>query len=156
MIFLSWQRWRLVPSVVGRSMNVLFLDDSPERRSRFTSLVPHGQCVETAQECIDRLASQSWDVVFLDHDLGGEAMMPTTHQNSGSAVVRWMIEQRSPVRYVVVHSLNSPAATGMVSDLKGAGYAAEYHPWGWQNADAILAVYDRLVSLIGPPPLPLP
>lgn len=125
---------------------VLFLDDAPERRSRFISLVPHGECVETAKQCVTRLAAQAWDVVFLDHDLGSETYAPTTRGNSGSGVVRWVVANKPSVRWFAVHSLNTVAAQQMVADLRDADYLADYVPWGWMRADELLRVFARTVE----------
>lgn len=116
---------------------VLFLDDATGRRSKFIQLVPHGHCVETADACIAKLA-EPWDVVFLDHDLGGEAHSDPAGDNTGSAVVRWVAANRPRVRCFVVHSLNTPAGTAMVRGLQDAGYEAAYLPWAWMRADLII------------------
>jgi len=118
-------------------IRVLFLDDAPERRAEFNRRVPHGVCVETAAACIERLA-EPWDVVFLDHDLGGEVHSDPAGANTGSAVVRWIAANRPQVGWFVVHSLNTPAGRAMQADLEDAGYGAAYLPWAWMRADTIL------------------
>ena len=118
---------------------VLFLDDSPARlRWARTNLGlgNHLDLAETAGQCCELLrrtlsdlspdASEAYDLVFLDHDLGGETYVETTRGNSGSSVVRWIVRHRPPVGRFVVHSLNTPAANGMVADLRAAGYEAQY------------------------------
>ncbi len=123
---------------IDTPLRILFLDDFPERSAEFLALVPHGHWVETAADCIARLA-EPWDVVFLDHDLGGMAFVDPEEEDTGSGVVRWVVANRPRVGRFIVHSLNEGAATPMVADLQAAGYSAEYRPGAWSSADAILA-----------------
>jgi hypothetical protein len=122
---------------VEQPLRILFLDDFSERSAEFLALVPHGHWVETAADCIARLA-EPWDVVFLDHDLGGMAFVDPREEDTGSGVVRWVVAQRPAVGRFIVHSLNQGAAEQMVADLQAAGYPAEYRPGAWTNADYIL------------------
>lgn len=117
---------------------ILFLDDSLERQRTFRSLVPSGHCVQTADECIAAL-ERSWDVVFLDHDLGGEVFVDPAHPNSGSAVVRWMVTHSPAVGYIIVHSLNGAAARLMVAALREVGYRADHVPFAWASAHLIVS-----------------
>ncbi len=103
-------------------MNILFLDDCPQRTKKFKSLAPSATTVSTAQECIDKLYTQGWDWVFLDHDLGGEIYQDSQEFNTGMQVVREMIQRPAITGCVVVHSLNYDAATTMVSLLRESSY----------------------------------
>ena len=60
-----------------RSAAILFLDDDPERAEIFLADNPEAVWVQTAEECIARLA-EAWDEVHLDHDLGGERSSTAT------------------------------------------------------------------------------
>jgi CheY-like chemotaxis protein len=110
-------------------MDVLFLDDSPERAKHFRSIVPSAVFVTTAEECIAELGKRQWDYVFLDHDLGGEVYVDTAEKNTGSEVVRWIGKHRPQIGQIVVHSCNYDAAMYMVIDLIAAGYEAWAIPW---------------------------
>lgn len=116
-------------------MRILFLDDNPARLQWATrELKPGNQLVlvETATQAIEQfhlmgmLPSWSWDLVFLDHDLGGTTYADPNDPNTGSGVVRWIVANRPKVDWLVVHSLNAPAANGMVASLRGADYHASY------------------------------
>lgn len=110
-------------------MKVLFLDDDPARQRKFRREYPFATIVSTAEECISKLKSQSWDFVYLDHDLGGETYVNSDRKDTGMEVVRW-IEFNSPdVSYVVVHSHNSAAGEAMKNRLVIHGYDAEYTPF---------------------------
>jgi hypothetical protein len=111
---------------------VLFLDDDPQRAEVFLGLNPQSVWVQTAAECIARLA-ETWDEVHLDHDLGGELFVDMKRDDCGMEVVRWLcLEPRphlAPARFYV-HSHNTFAATLMSMQLQVAGFAAEMRPFG--------------------------
>ncbi len=112
-------------------MNILFLDDNPTRTKHFRSCVPSARTTETAQECIEAFArEEDWDIVFLDHDLGGEVFVESEREETGMGVVRWMADNQPKVKRVVVHSMNPIAAREMVAKLSDAGYEAEWQMFG--------------------------
>lgn len=111
---------------------VLFLDDDPKRAEVFLERYPHAVWVETAAECIARLA-EPWDEVHLDHDLGGEVYVDMERDDCGMEVVRWLCAEPRPhlarVRFQI-HSHNQAAAFVMGWELTSCGYAAEILPFG--------------------------
>ena len=110
--------------------SVLFLDDDPHRQVVFQAKVPSATQVWNAKDCIAQLASQDWDEVHLDHDLGEEIYVDSELPNTGMEVCRWIQANHPKIRRIVVHSFNAPAAWRMVSTLKDAGYAVVYIPFG--------------------------
>lgn len=58
-------------------MRILFLDDDRLRISRFCqAMVGHTiVAVETADDAISRLKTETFDAISLDHDLGGEVFV---------------------------------------------------------------------------------
>lgn len=110
-------------------MNILFLDDSRERTRRFRSCVPNATIVHTSPDAITQLASQEWDYVFLDHDLGGEEYVNSSRIDCGMAVVRWITDEKPNISHIIVHSLNAPAREEMVASLLAAGYDARGVPY---------------------------
>ena len=110
-------------------MNVLFLDDNKQRTERFQKRFPFAKCVETAEECIAELSKNDFDVAFLDHDLGEEVFVSETEKNSGSEVVRWIMDNRPKIDKVVVHSMNASAAESMIGKLSSAGYDVSQVPF---------------------------
>lgn len=109
--------------------SVLFLDDNPDRHRKFRSECPFADRVETAQECIDRLRINKYDVVFLDHDLGGQHFQDPNEANSGSGVVRWIARHKPTIGRVIVHSLNPGERRNMTMDLRRLGYNAQECPF---------------------------
>ena len=108
---------------------VLFLDDDPNRCRAFRSECPFATIVNTAQECIDRLRVDNYDIVFLDHDLGEQQYQDSREKNSGSEVVRWIRENKPKVNDFVVHSLNPCERKNMVFDLRRMEYSAVEIPF---------------------------
>jgi CheY-like chemotaxis protein len=110
---------------------VLFLDDMDARlRWATKNLGDNLTLVVTAEDAIYELRqTDEFDVVYLDHDLGGETYVDPRRPDTGSGVVRWIVANKPKIGEVVVHSLNTPAANYMVQDLREAGYAASYIPF---------------------------
>jgi CheY-like chemotaxis protein len=108
-------------------MRIFILEDDHERIKTFRrKLIGHEIVVaETAQEAINALGTHKdamtrasrFDLIFLDHDLGGEQMVSTAGRNTGSEVVRWMVTEMGKCPSVIVHSLNTPAALEMQNKL---------------------------------------
>lgn len=110
----------------------LFLDDDPARSEIFLADFPDAVWVQTAAECIARLA-EPWDEVHLDHDLGGEHFVDVSRPDCGMEVVRWLcVEPRPHLRAAkfLVHSHNPNAATMMGMQLMLAGFTVEVRPFG--------------------------
>ena len=111
----------------GSSDRILFLDDDPDRARAFLGRHPEAVWVQTAGECIARLA-ESWDQVHLDHDLGGEIFVDSSRDDCGMEVVRWLCSQPQeplPNTWFFVHSHNAEAA-----DLDGPEPAPARLPGG--------------------------
>lgn len=95
-------------TVRDANMKILVLDDSVERQIAFKAWLDSDDvtCIETAKECIDLLDSQTWNVVFLDHDLGGETMV-SSGPGTGYEVAQWLVDHPDKIPgQVVVHSMN--------------------------------------------------
>lgn len=107
-------------------MKILVLEDDPIRIRTFRFKMDPGydvMYVTTAQGAIDLLTENQFDVIFLDHDLDGEEFVDMKNINTGSEVVRWLrAHGTTNDPYIVVHSLNSPAAENMAEGLKTAGF----------------------------------
>lgn len=112
-------------------MNILILEDDANRIGTFKRKLAHHDLtiVETAQDAIGQLATKCFDVIFLDHDLGGEQMVSTVGANTGSEVVRWMCANIEVACHVIIHSLNTPAAIDMHAKLTIIGMACQRIPF---------------------------
>jgi CheY-like chemotaxis protein len=111
---------------------ILVLDDD-EGRHRVFARALVGNAVDhvgTARGAIRALSSAHYDVAFLDHDLGGEQMVPSG-PGTGYAVAEWLAahpENCPPV--VFVHSYNPVGVANMRRVLPRA-VALPFDPtWG--------------------------
>ena len=133
-------------------VRILILDDNEERVHSVLKRIPFDVevvVVRDASTCIDAIAGIRLDVLFLDHDLGGEVMVKEDeHGNTGTAVVRFLVDHSKhypEIKRIVCHSMNEPARKRMVADLLKAGYHTWDAPWAlwdwklvpvlWENPD---------------------
>lgn len=123
-------------------MKILFLDDDAERnRVLKTNTTKLYTWVKTASECIEALKNEDWDLVLLDHDLGGQQFVDSNREDTGMEVVRWISENKPKIKHVFVHSYNSGAADTMVKSLR-ADYPVEYIPFGEKLFSVINFIKD--------------
>jgi hypothetical protein len=110
---------------------ILFLDDDAFRTRRFKRSYPSALTAETADQMIELLRNltEPVDLVFLDHDLGGEQFVDSNGKNTGMEVVRWIMENKPPVEKFIVHSMNHGAAEIMTGRLETSGYDVERIPF---------------------------
>ena len=108
---------------------VLFLDDVSTRIRNFSRKYPFADIVKTADKCIEAIKSKRYDIVQLDHDLGGEAWVDSSRADTGMEVVRFIEEHKPDIGKIIVHSWNTSAGPVMVDRLIRAGYPAIYRPF---------------------------
>lgn len=97
---------------------MLFLDDDQARHDYVWEKLPHWDItsVYDTRNCQYLLATQEWDLVSLDHDIGDG--------QTGYDVVAFMAtlpDDKRP-KYVNVHSYNPVGRERMVNKLKEDGY----------------------------------
>jgi len=124
-------------------MKILFLEDNDERIFKAQQLYKNVEVLsiaKTASIAIEFLKTRlSYDVVHLDHDLGGEVYVDSSREDCGMEVVRFLCENNhiysDVVKVVTVHSWNIPASQEMFKKLREAGYTTFMIPFGVQNWD---------------------
>ena len=88
-------------------MDILILEDDINRTIQFYKMFEGNdtQIVESPDECIQKLKDFKWDVLFLDHDLGGEIYCPSDDK-SGYKVAKWLEEfpEYKPTK-IFLHSM---------------------------------------------------
>jgi ActR/RegA family two-component response regulator len=113
---------------------ILFLDDDRRRTHEFYQrlISEHNDIttVETAEECIAELSRQTFDLVSLDHDLGGEIFCDSSREDCGMEVVRWLRNNRAEHGGFIIHTMNPMAAAAMYIELQGMGYRVEQSAFG--------------------------
>lgn len=108
-------------------MKILVLEDNIERikqfRDSFKNLTDVEQVVycDNAQNCIELLKKEKYSLIFLDHDLGGDAFVDIQNKNTGSEVARWIEQNPLEVgQQVVIHSSNPIGAQYMKNLIKNS------------------------------------
>jgi CheY-like chemotaxis protein len=130
-------------------VKILVLEDNAQRTKIFNrSLIGHEVVVtEFAEEAIKYLNESEWDVLFLDHDLGGKVFVKTV-ENTGYQVACWLEENpsRKP-KTIFLHSLNPDGRKRMKQAIPDAIEAA----FGWMVADRLVfADQDGISELLSP------
>jgi CheY-like chemotaxis protein len=96
-------------------MRILVLDDDQIRLSKFKHkyLNDDVDCVETSKDAINKLDTENYDCLFLDHDLGGEVYVDSG-ENTGYEVAKWLADnpQKQP-KIIFIHSLNPIGSENM-------------------------------------------
>ena len=118
-------------------MKILILEDQPARVNSFQRLLTDHDVFVTndARECIELLGQDEFDILFLDHDLGGPENQPELSydpENCGSTVANWLHRSGVSIGRIYIHSLNYPASIAMMNILKHK-YKCAYVPFAWQD-----------------------
>ncbi len=112
-------------------MNILVLDDDDYRHRSFRShlLVNHFLTqVNTYAEFVSAMERDTYDVLFLDHDLNYEEYVSKDENGrelTGYDAALWIVKNlQSEARpsHIVIHSHNQGGAMQMYGVLKGGGY----------------------------------
>ena len=94
-------------------MRIFVLEDSPERHKKFRrELVGHHlDMVETVEEGRE-LIKEKYDLMFLDHDLGGEIFVPSG-EGTGYEMAKLIAESVNKNSAIIIHSCNHAGSTAM-------------------------------------------
>ncbi|MFN2532647.1 MAG: cyclic-phosphate processing receiver domain-containing protein [Pyrinomonadaceae bacterium] len=116
-------------------IRVFLLDDDQRRHQWFTKRFK-GDSIDIADNVNDAqqlLATNSYDAIFLDHDLHPEHYHAASadDERTGYAIALWLganpeIQQASTI---LVHTRNADGAMRMVEELRKAGRSADYVPF---------------------------
>ncbi len=101
-------------------MNILILEDNDERIKWFESEIPHTlNIVKTAVEAIELLKTNVYDIIFLDHDLGNQAYVPSG-PGTGYEVAEFITGMENCTAQIIIHSWNSVGAENIQKLLPSA------------------------------------
>lgn len=122
-----------VPKAERTPIKVFLLDDDVRRHRWFEKRfegddLAIAEDVATAKEI---LSEETFDAIFLDHDLLPEHYKTNDHNdyaNTGYAIAEWLNEKRDLQRAatIIVHTRNADAAIPMVTKLRESGRSVEY------------------------------
>lgn len=102
------------------TQKILILEDDLERITWFYDKLKDDEVtiVNNAQMAKSALYSVKFDLIFLDHDLGGEAFVNSEHPNTGWQVAKEIPHTPNHGTNVFIHSWNTGAAKRMEAFLK--------------------------------------
>ena len=114
----------------------IFLLEDDERRCQWFTKRFKGDHLDIAYEVSEAkelLQTQTYDSIFLDHDLMPEHYGATEadDERTGYAIASFLAAHPELQRAatIMVHSFNADGAMRMVEELRGAGRQAEYIPF---------------------------
>lgn len=127
-------RFRLADAKAERTAIKVFLLDDDKRRHKWFEKRFEGdnlsiaECVTEAKEL---LANDTFDAIFLDHDLLPHHYESNDHDdfaNTGYAIAEWLFDRDDLQRAatIIVHTRNADAAIPMVMKLRESGRNVEY------------------------------
>jgi len=111
-------------------MKILFLDDMKERHDYFQE-----SCIDqdithvwTSKEAIDKLKTDKFDAIFLDHDLGGEVYQKSI-RGTGCEVAEFIARNDVGTPDIVLHSWNPEGVKNMKNILGTKDYQVVIDPF---------------------------
>ena len=114
-------------------IRVFLLDDDKRRHRWFEKRFVGDELdvAETVDSAKETLASNTYDAIFLDHDLLPHHYVSNDHgdeANTGMAIAEWLTENRDlqQAATIIVHTRNADAAIPMVLKLRETGRNVEY------------------------------
>lgn len=114
-------------------ISVFVLDDDKRRHRWFIKRFDGDEVTvaETVEEAKEILSADSFDAIFLDHDLLPHHYESNSHDDFGStgyAIAEWLNDNKTLQRAstIVVHTRNADAAIKMVEKLRESGRNVEY------------------------------
>lgn len=116
-------------------IKVFLLDDDRRRHRWFKKRFDGDELdvAETVAEAKEFLERNSYDAVFLDHDLLPEHYESSRHddENTGYAIALWLRENKQiqSAATIIIHTRNSDAGMRMVETLREKERNVEYVPF---------------------------
>jgi len=101
-------------------MHIFVLEDDPNRVARFKrELIGHAvEFTEHVSKANMLLDGEKFDLLFLDHDLGGEIFVDHTKEETGYHVAQHIPRTQNKNTPAVVHSCNMVGAKNMSNYLE--------------------------------------
>jgi len=113
-------------------MKILVLEDDAERIHYFSKVfVKHELAIVNHVNMFAILCKKKFDIIFLDHDLGGEVYVESKHENTGYNACKFLVETINVNTPIIVHSYNENGAKNMMNLLKEEHQDQKaYQPFG--------------------------
>ena len=112
-------------------MRILVVEDDPERHAFFLrELGEHDVCIcQNAFKGSNAITKSKFDMIFLDHDLGGRVFVNSDDENTGYQVALKVKGSPNEGAEFIVHSMNVVGAENIVKHLEGIGCNVRYEPY---------------------------
>jgi len=130
------QKLGIAPADWGRAPIRIFLLEDDERRCEWFQKRFKGDTLDIScdiEEAKQLLESNTYDSIFLDHDLMPEHYGSDTpdDEHTGYAIAAFLSSRPDLQRpaTIMVHSFNAEGALRMVEELRRAGRQADYVPF---------------------------
>jgi len=108
-------------------MKIFILDDMVERQNTLLRLLKDviNESVifvaDSRDTAIEILKNENdFDIMFLDHDLGGKVYVDSLDPNTGWWVAKYIADNNIRSKQIIIHTLNYAGAKMMLYDLPGA------------------------------------
>lgn len=120
----------------------LVLEDSQDRieefKKRFKEKGWEGIFVDNVTDFEKKLLTEKYDIIFLDHDLEGQAFVNSDYYNTGTTAAKMIVKRRSEtkIKYpIIIHSANPHGADSMFNILRDAGAHAVKVQFVWLSRE---------------------
>jgi CheY-like chemotaxis protein len=115
-------------------VNIFVLEDDEQRKLAFKrKFLGHNiTIIDNIKEAINILSTNiAFDMIFLDHDLGGEVYVNSENENTGYQLAKWISQQKKILKesIIIVHSLNQVGAQNIKAVLPNAWL----QPFAWKE-----------------------
>lgn len=125
-------------------MRIFILEDDDYRNSQFRETLFHTDATfTTSYDEAVKAYNGPYDVVCLDHDLGGQQMVSSQEQNTGYQFTKWMPPAGSIPPVVFIHSYNPNGAENMFQELTSKGYQPIKMPFGPTILSVLKSLYTQ-------------
>lgn len=106
-------------------LKILVLEDMGHRIEFFKEKLSKHDVwfFDQASDAINALSliNKEWDIVFLDHDLEGKIFVPSSYQNTGYTVAKFISEHDNiKINQIIIHSMNPQGANNIKNILPQA------------------------------------
>lgn len=115
-------------------MKIFVLDDMQARHDAYKKKFPCAE-ITSIYDAIGAIAHltehlHTYDLICLDHDLGGKVFVDIEDENTGSTVAKFLADKEIKCR-IIIHSLNIWGVKNMLQYLP----QAEYNPFFYSMGD---------------------
>jgi len=113
-------------------MKIFVLEDDTIRIEKFELLFKNQQLriVQNVEDAITSCLSDEFQIMWLDHDLGGRIWTDSNEENTGYQFVKWLIEnQKQKNALIYIHSMNPIGANKMLNLLLDNKYDGIWIPF---------------------------